>query len=204
MSELDKLKRIKAICDMDDVITHNGLLYLINEYLGTSYILADFKDFYMQNIIPEEQKDDFFKFFFSKNVYDYCDIAPNCYKVLEEINKYYDLCIGTSYVYPDKKRDSGIIAMYKHFFLLDNFPFLTPDNFGFVNKKSFLKGEIRIDDAMKNLMDSIIKLLYPAYHNLTISDEKLKEQGIVRVKDWLDIERILIKEKGLILKRIYS
>ena len=63
----------KIMIDMDDVITHGGFLHLINEFLGTSYKIDDFKDFYMQDMLPD--KEDFFKWFLTKNQYDYCEFS---------------------------------------------------------------------------------------------------------------------------------
>ena len=62
----------KLMVDMDDVICTNGFLHMINKYLGTNYEYDDFKDFYMQDMIPD--KDEFFEWFKKQNVYDYCEL----------------------------------------------------------------------------------------------------------------------------------
>ena len=56
--------RKKIMIDMDDVITTGGFLHLINEYLGTNYPIDYFKDFYMQDMLPD--KDAFFQWFIAK------------------------------------------------------------------------------------------------------------------------------------------
>ena len=37
---------MRLMIDMDDVLVEGGFLYLINEFLGTSYKESDFKDTY--------------------------------------------------------------------------------------------------------------------------------------------------------------
>ena len=53
-------------------------------------------------------------------------------------------------------------------------------------------GAISIDDKIENLINGDIKLLYTAYHNKNISKEELEEKGIIRVNNWLEIEKILL------------
>ena len=77
--------REKIMIDMDDVITTGGFLYLINQFLKKNYTMEDFKDFYMQDIIPD--KEAFFKWFITKNMYDYCQMISNAKEVIEELNK---------------------------------------------------------------------------------------------------------------------
>ena len=60
----------RIMVDMDDVITTGGFLHLINEYLKTNYTEDNFESFYMQDIVPN--KDEFFKWFKTHNMYDYC------------------------------------------------------------------------------------------------------------------------------------
>ena len=48
--------------DQDEVITEGGFLYAINTFLRTNYVKEDFKDFYMQDVVPKELQEDFFKF----------------------------------------------------------------------------------------------------------------------------------------------
>ena len=68
-------------------------------------------------------------------------------------------------------------------------------NFVFVGNKKILKSDIKIDDKIENLINGDIKLLYTAYHNKNISKEELEEKGIVRVNNWLEIEKLLLKEE---------
>ena len=182
----------RLMIDMDDVIVSGGLLYLINQYMGTHYTEDNFKNFYMQNIIPN--KKDFFKYFLTKNMYDYCVLNENAYEVMEELNKIYKLYIGTSYIFPEIEKESGIILLHKYNYLIEKLPYLTPKNFVFLVDKSVLDCQIRIDDRTDNLDGAETKILYTAYHNKEMSNILLQEQGIERANNWLDVKKILIKK----------
>ena len=55
------------LVDMDDVITVDGFLNMLNEYMGTDYTYDDFPTFYMQDILPD--KDKFFTWFKEMKMY---------------------------------------------------------------------------------------------------------------------------------------
>lgn len=181
--------RRSIMVDMDEVITEGGFLYLINEYLGTNYTKEDVGGYYMQDLVPD--KDKFFKYFISKNMYDYNILLPNVKEVLEELQKYYDIYIGTSYIIPELPRESSMILKYKHEFLYDNLPFIKPENYIFITNKSLLDCDIKIDDKLDNLKNAKIKLLFDSYHNKNLSDDYLKSVGVIRVHSWLEIKDIL-------------
>ena len=175
--------RRSIMVDMDEVITEGGFLYLINEYLGTNYTKEDVGGYYMQDLVPD--KDKFFKYFISKNMYDYNILLPNVKEVLEELQKYYDIYIGTSYIIPELPRESSMILKYKHEFLYDNLPFIKPENYIFITNKSLLDCDIKIDDKLDNLKNAKIKLLFDSYHNKNLSDDYLKSVGVIIVHSWL-------------------
>lgn len=176
--------------DMDDVIVQGGFLKLLNEYMGTNYTENDFKDFYMQDIVPDKRA--FFDWLKTKNVYEYCYIAPNCKEVIKELCQKYDVYIGTSYIYRDIPNECGYILEQKYNYLLQEFPFITTDKYIFITNKSLLQTDIKIDDRVDNLNNTKRKILFSAYHNREISDEELKEKGIERAKNWLDIKNMLL------------
>ena len=51
--------------------------------------------------------------------------------------------------------------------------------------------DIRIDDRLSGLENSNIKLLFDSWSNTTITNEELKKNNIIRVKDWYDVENVL-------------
>lgn len=182
----------KIMIDMDDVITTGGFLYLINKYLNTNYDMNDFKDFYMQDMIPN--KEEFFKWFIKQNLYDYCKMLPNAKEVIEELNKEYDVYIGTSYVFRDIPNESSIILKQKCDYLAKELPFITPFQYIFIYDKSLLNVDIKIDDKPDNLSNCSKKLMFTAWHNQNIPEKELETLGIERVNNWLDIKNKLLNK----------
>lgn len=180
----------KIMIDMDDVIVTGGFLHLINEFLGSTYTELDFTEFYMQDVIPN--KDEFFEFFLKNNQYDHCELLPDAYDVLKELNEKYDIYIGTSYIFKEIPDDSGIVLLQKFNYLRKYLPFISPYKYVFLSDKSILDVDIKIDDRLDNLYGAERKLLFTAYHNFKISDEKLKEFGAERVMNWNAIREILL------------
>lgn len=181
----------RIMVDMDDVITTGGFLHLVNEYLKADYKEDDFESFYMQDVVPD--KDEFFKWFKTYNMYDFCTLTPDVYEVLEELNKNYEIFIGTSYMIRDLK-DSSFLLPQKYEYLINKFPFLNPNNFIFLGNKSVLNCDIKIDDRIDNLDGAKTKILFTAFHNKNISNEELKKQGIKRADNWKEIENMLLNE----------
>lgn len=186
----------KIMIDMDDVICTGGYLNLINKYLKTDYKIEDFKDYFLEEIlISKEEKEKYFDYFFNQNVYKHSYLIENAKEVLMKLNKEYDLYICTAYFHPDRIEKSGLHCMNKYEWLVNNLPFIDASHFVFINDKTMFKCDIKIDDRINNLEgDAPLKLLFDAWHNRDISDEDLKEKGIIRVKNWLEIEKILLED----------
>jgi 5'(3')-deoxyribonucleotidase len=187
------MNKKRLMIDMDDVICNNGLLRMINEYTGKNYSYDDFGDYYMQDVL--DNKEEFFEWFKKKNIYDYCDMLPGCYEVMKELNEEYDLFIGTSYIWRDIANESGFILGYKHDYLRDKLPFISPHQYIFLSNKSVLDVDIKIDDRIDNLSGASIKLLFSAYHNLNCSSSELDEMGVERVNNWYEVRDRLLKNK---------
>lgn len=182
----------RIMVDMDDVITTGGFLHLVNEYLKADYKEDDFESFYMQDVVPD--KDEFFKWFKTYNMYDFCTLTSDVYKVLEKLSKNYEIFIGTSYIIRDIIKDTGFLLPQKYEFLINTFPFLNPNNFIFLGNKSVLNCDIKIDDRIDNLNGAKTKILFTAWHNKNISKEELNNNGIKRADNWKEIENMLLNE----------
>lgn len=181
------------VIDMDDTITSETLTEIINEYMHTNYKDNDFSTFYKQDVLPD--KESFFKYFLTKNEYDYGKINDDAISVIKLLNEKYEVFIGTSFIFREIVSESGILVKNKYDFLMKNFPFLNPMNFIFVGNKSIIKSDIKIDDKIENLINGDVKILYSAYHNRNISDKELKKLGIIRANNWLEIKKILLEDK---------
>lgn len=184
---------MKIMIDIDDtIVNEDGWLYLVNSFLKTNYTIDDVDGYYIQDLVPKEKKEEFTKYFVTKNTYDYAGIFPNCVDVIKKLNEKHDVYICSTYIFRDDLDYSGKALKYKYDFLRKNFSFMDPNKFAFLTNKEIFDCEVKIDDKINNLTNAKIKLLYTAYHNKNISDEELKKQNIIRVNNWKDIEKILL------------
>lgn len=183
----------KIMIDMDEVICDGGFLNIVNQFLKANYTLKDVKGYYIQDLIPKEQHKEWSKFFNTKNVYDYVEFLPNAYEVMERLSKKYDLYITTAYIFRDNEEYSANNLKNKFEWLYENIPFISPNNYIFTTNKEIINCEIKIDDKLSNLSGNAeVKMLFTAYHNKELTNEELKENGVIRVNGWKDIEKILL------------
>ena len=183
----------KIMIDMDDVICDGGFLSLVNQFLNTNYKKEDIKTYYIQDLIPKERYEEWSEFFNTKNVYDYCEMIEDTYEVLEKLSKKYEIYIATDYIFRDNKEYSANILKNKFNWLYEKLPFIEPSNYVFTENKEIINCDIKIDDKLSNLKGKAeTKMLFTAYHNKTITEEELKQEGAIRVNGWKDIEKILL------------
>lgn len=183
----------KIMVDMDEVICGGGFLNLVNEFLEANYKIEDIKIYYIQDLIPKERYKEWSKFFNAKNVYDYCEMIEDTYEVLEKLSKKYEIYIATDYIFRDNKEYSANILKNKFNWLYEKLPFIEPSNYVFTVNKEIINCDIKIDDKLSNLKGKAeTKMLFTAYHNKTITEEELKQEGAIRVNGWKDIEKILL------------
>ena len=179
--------------DVDNVITDSDFLDLINEFLGTSYKLTDLKNYYLQELI-EHKKEEFWDEVKDRNFYQNSLMFDNCFNVLEKLNKVYDVYIVTAYLWKDTIDISGNNLKNKYYYLKENLPFIEPEKYIFTTNKKIINFDIRIDDKLENLEGADIKLLYSAWHNNKYDDDYLRENNVIRVNNWKDIEKILLND----------
>lgn len=182
----------KLIVDLDDVICGQGFMNIINQYLNTDYKEEEVKGYYLQDLIDKDKLDDFYRFFFDSNMYNYVVIFPNATRVIEKLNKKYELYICSSFVVPGIGSELGMLLKHKYEWLHTNFPFIKPNQLIFMSSKHLIDADIRIDDRLSNLEGpGSLKILYTSYHNRNITDKELKQLNIIRVNGWLEIEKLL-------------
>lgn len=183
----------KIMVDMDDVICEGGFLSLVNQFLKTNYKIEDIKTYYVQDVIPKEKLEEWSKFFNTKNVYDYCKMVKDAYEVLEKLSKKYEIYIASAYIFRDNEEYSANNLKNKFEWLYKNLPFISPDNYIFTTNKEIINCDIKIDDKLSNLKGKAeTKMLFTAYHNKTITEEELKQEGAIRINGWKDVEKILL------------
>lgn len=189
------------LLDIDEVFCFSGFLQAINDFLGTSYEVDDFTDYYMDEaVIPKERMDEFNKFLNQRNLYENAQILPYAVETLKKLNEFYHIYVCSSCINPFDVTGSARLFADKYNFLIASLPFLKPERFIFTNVKHLLKADVQIDDRLSNLNERIeTKILFPSYHNKNISEEELGKKGILRAgydwrEGWLEVENILLPQ----------
>lgn len=167
----------KIMIDMDDVICTGGFIALVNKFLNSNYKLEDCKNYYIQDLIPQDKMEKWSKFFEENDLYNEVYLLPKAYDVIEKLNKKYEVYISTAYIFRDKEEISGQVLKNKFNYLYKTLPFIKPYQYIFINNKCLLDCDIIIDDKLSNLQGKAkIKILFPAYHNKNIDRKQLKRR----------------------------
>ena len=184
----------KIIIDFDDTIYKSIFIYKINEFLGTDYKLEDFKTYFLEGIVPDNKKEDFYKFLTGQDLYKEDLLFEDVIDVIKKLNDIYDVYICSGCVIFNSPKNSGPVFLHKYNCLLRNFPFLNPFKFIFTQSKDLVDADIIIDDNPDYLKkDRETKIMFDSYHNRELSEDYLKENNIIRAKNWKEIENILLK-----------
>lgn len=193
-------KKKDLLLDIDEVFCFPGFLDAINEFLGSSYEIDDFTDYYIDEaVIPKERFLEFNNFLDNRNLYENAHILPYAREVLKELNYVYNIYPCSSCINPFNLMGSGKLFRDKYNFLINSVPFIKPENFIFTNSKHMFKADIQIDDRLSNLDKSIeTRILFPSYHNKNISNEELSKMGILRAgydwrEGWLAVGNMLLE-----------
>jgi 5'(3')-deoxyribonucleotidase len=174
----------KLFLDMDDVMSDTGqaILDLYNPYFKTNHTVAGIKS---STLWEEEILDNYLTirdglhnpgFFLNLKVMD------GAVDIVRELNKKYNVYVASAAMeFPNSLKE-------KHDWLNLHFPFIHWKNMILCGDKSILKGDILIDDHLKNL--SVFDgqtLLFDSMHNQ-------KTIGHQRVKSWSEVADILLSE----------
>ncbi len=182
--------------DMDEVLCIGGHLGVVNKFLNTSYKVEDLSGYYTEDLVPKERLQNYYQFFETQNVYEYANIIPDAVEVLEKLSKKYQIFICTAYYSDAYDMDQSHCLIDKYKWLQKIFPFINPYQYVFINEKSLLNCDIKIDDKLSNLKGyGEQKYLFDSYHNQEISDKELEKEGVVRVSGWKELADILLKEE---------
>lgn len=179
--------------DMDNVITQGSFSTILEDYLGYKPDYSAVKGYYVQDILGDK-KEDFFKYFVTRNLYENATLLPDCYNVLKKLNNYYKIYICTDYIWREVISYAGDNLKNKYEFLYKELDFIDPQNFIFVCDKSIINCDIKIDDRPHNLKGAKKKILFTAYHNKEMKERELKKDNLIRANNWLDIENILLND----------
>lgn len=179
--------------DMDDVLTYGNFSKILEDYLGYRPDYDNIKNYYIQDILGEK-KDDFFNKFKDMDMYENATLLPDCYEVLKELSKHYKIYICTDYIWREIIEYAGNNLKNKYNFLYEKLDFIEPKNYIFTADKSIVNCDIKIDDKVSNIDGAKTKLLFTAWHNKDLTDEELNKKNIIRVNNWKEIRKILLKD----------
>lgn len=181
-----------VMIDMDNVITDGLFTKYIEEFYHTTVDLSQTQSYtYVQNF-TRENSEEFWKSVENKDFYGDAPLLDGCFEALKKLNDRYDLYIVTAYLWKETIDLSGKNLRYKYSYLRKKLPFIGPEKYIFTTNKSMIHFDIRIDDRLHNLGGASTNLLFDAWHNRGYSDDELKEQNIIRVRNWKEIEEILL------------
>lgn len=185
----------KLLVDFDDTICESVTLLQVNKFLGTNYTLDDFDDYFIDNVIPEDRIQEYFASYFDEDPYENVKLIDGVKEALQKLSEKYDIYICSSCILYKSPQSSAKIFASKFNYLIKNLPFLEPTKFIFTSAKDICCGDVLIDDFFHNFRGNIeTRLLFDSYHNRNITDEMLKERGVIRVKGWQNICEILLKD----------
>lgn len=161
------MSKPKLFLDVDEVICFPHYLKYLNKFLNTNYTIDDFTNYYIdEEAIPKEQMEEFNNYLKDKNLYEDPNILPDALECLKKLNEITDIYIYSDCLNPFDIANSSKIFVDKFNFLLTYLPFINPEKFIFTASKDILKGDIIVDDRLKNLQgDFKLKILFPSYHN---------------------------------------
>lgn len=180
------------LVDLDYVICSPGFLPIVNEFFDTDYEEDDFEEYIIDDIFGDRAQE-FYDYYVEQDGYKDAGFKEGAKEVLERLSKYYRIHICSACVMFGAERKSAKLFADKYNFLIQQLPFLNPEDIIFTNSKNIFKADVQIDDRLQNLQGEVkTKLLFDAYHNRTITDEELQNQGVKRVKSWKEIENILL------------
>lgn len=178
--------------DMDDVLTYGNFSKILEDYLGYKPDYKNLKGYYIQDLLGDK-KNDFFSKFKDMNMYENAELLPDCYDILKELTKYYNIYICTDYIWREIVEYAGNNLKNKYDFLYSKLDFIEPKNFIFTADKSVINCDIKIDDKIENILGAKTMLLFTAYHNKNLDESELHNQNIIRVNNWKEIRNILLK-----------
>lgn len=73
------------LLDIDEVFCFPGFVKAINDFLGTNYVIDDFRNYYMdKEVIPKERFEEFNKFLNGRNLYEDAQILPYAVETLKK------------------------------------------------------------------------------------------------------------------------
>ncbi len=183
----------KMLIDIDDVLCEPTFLDEVNLFLGSNYTPDDvIMRRFAKECGSEEKVKEFYLGLRDKNLYTNAKIFEDAVETLKKLNEKFEIYICSACIMNNIETESGNFFKHKYEFLIQHFPFLNPKHFIFSNEKNIFNVDIQIDDNICHLQNNTkTKILYTASHNVEFTDQELKQQNIVRMNNWKEIDEFL-------------
>lgn len=201
------MEKKTLLLDVEEVIFFGGFLRAVNDFLGTSYEIDDFTDYYIDEVaIPKERMDEFNSFVRERNMFENPDILPNAIEVIEALCEYYEIFLCTDSINPFDVEGSARNFVDKFKVLREVLPFIDPTHYIFTSNKSLFNADVQIDDRLSKMDNAVRqKILFPSYHNKEILDSELESMGAIRAginwrDGWKNVGKILIPDNEFVKK----
>lgn len=178
------------ICDMDDVLINLKDVWV--DFLNKKYKLNvdgnNIKQFDMKLSFPDLTPKEIYYPLTTEFIWTQVRPLDGAVKFTKKlIEEGHDFYIATATDYRNiKYKVDQVLKVY--------FPFFNLDNLICIKDKSLLKGDIRIDDALHNLVnckDNSLKLLLDNSHNRNLPEEEYRKNRIYRVYTWHQIYNMI-------------
>lgn len=202
-------KKKSLLLDVEEVIFFGGFLQAVNDFLGTHYVIDDFKDYYIDAVaIPKERMNEFNAFVRERNMFENPQMLPYAVETIKLLCDYYDIYLCTDSINPFDVDGSARNFVDKFKALQRILPFIDPRQYIFTSNKSLFNADVQIDDRLSKMENAVdLKILFPSYHNGDVSDKELKVLGAVRAgfdwKDgWINVGKMLIPNYDEVAKKI--
>lgn len=189
--------RKSIMIDMDEVIVKCRFSDFIDEFLG-GVSFNKLNGYYRQDLIKGREKE-FAEIYQHRSLYktddgEFLNPFPNCIETLKKLSKYYDIYVVTSYVWIGEVINAASNLKHKYEYLEHFLDFIDCNNFIFTQHKTNMKFDIGIDDRPQNLLNCDKRLLFTEFRNEKLLKEELEKDNIIRVDNWLEVEKILLNE----------
>lgn len=176
--------RYTFLVDADDVLENflESWVYLVNKKYGTNVPVSDIKSWDISEAFPTLTREEVFSVLQGDEIWSIVSPIPGSQEVLKK------WCLSGHKVYVVTATDyRNCKAKFNR--ILELFPFLNEEQLIIAHSKNMIKGDIRIDDGVHNLVNCDgFKILFTAPHNASIPESDIDAQ---RANNWEDVDRIV-------------
>lgn len=193
------MEKKKIIFDFDDVIVRGDFLKIANECFKENKKIDDLTSYYIEENfnITKEERDRYLDMIVNRNVYENATLVEGAYETLQKLanDSRFDVMICSVPIIRNRERLSAKLFANKFNFIMENLPFIDPNNIILCGNKSILVADYMIDDKVENLESNEnvdFKILFPAYHNKDLSKLDMLKKGIIKANDYNYIYNFIV------------